>query len=182
MKALIRALLVGIVIVGAVGIAEAAIWSGNGHEYQLVTLPGSSWDAATANLQANLGSDWYLATITSQLEQDWINSTFGVGGEYWLGGYQNPLTETRPAFGWTWVTGEPWAYTNWPSNGSEPNDYLFPGSDQYLALKIGVWNDEGEPQFIDGYIAERSVPEPSTLFLLGAGLAGVGLMRRRFKS
>jgi hypothetical protein len=30
--------------------------------------------------------------------------------------------------------------------------------------------------------SSASVPEPSTILLLGAGLAGVGLLRRRFKN
>jgi len=34
----------------------------------------------------------------------------------------------------------------------------------------------------DVSLTTTSVPEPATIFLLGAGLAGVGLLKRRFKN
>ena len=42
--------------------------------------------------------------------------------------------------------------------------------------------NNGEPgSFGIRQVATTSVPEPSTILLLGAGLAGVGILRRRFK-
>ena len=68
------------------------------HTYNIIEYPGISWDAAKINAQA---SDYYLATITSQDEQDFIISVLQddtISGEYWLGGYQtDPYQEPRKA-------------------------------------------------------------------------------------
>lgn len=47
---------------------------------------------------------------------------------------------------------------------------LWNGSD----VELATWNP--------ATVYDRSVPEPSTLLLIGAGLAGVGVARRRFKN
>ena len=44
-----------------------------------------------------------------------------------------------------------------------------------------IGNNSSTGNYISG-IAMTSVPEPSTILLLGAGLAGVGILRRRFKN
>lgn len=125
---------------------------GNGNEYVVVSLPGATWDQARADLAALLPGH-HLATITSQAEHDFVSSLLG-GWEWWLGGHQVPITEPVANAGWTWITGEPWVYTNWVPG--EPNDAGVPGREQHLAWDRGGWNDEGSAiGIIGGYVAER---------------------------
>src|ERR1041385_1669105 len=99
---------------------------GNGHWYKaIVNTNGFNWDQASAAAQAEGG---YLATITSQAENDFVFSlvndpkylTAFNGSGPALGGFQL-AGSAEPAGGWSWVTGEPWSYSNWapgqPDNG-----------------------------------------------------------------
>ena len=81
--------------------------------------------------------------------------------------------------GWTWVTGEPFTYTNW-SPGQPDNEF---GLEHYLhfyafdPLMAPEWNDLEAARYpIKGYIVEY-VPEPTTVWLLGLG--GLALLRKR---
>ncbi len=155
--------------------------SGLMHEYELFYAQGISWDEARARARV-LGEVWDLATITSAEEQLWINlNVFGnVLGEFWIGGYQNPLNTVIPWANWTWVTGESWSYTNWAP--SEPNDWYEHVLEQYLGANWGSnkqWNDEGYLVNIQGYVAEQVIPEPTTIWLMGTGLLGLFAVRRR---
>jgi lectin-like protein/uncharacterized protein DUF922 len=103
-------------------------WPGNGHCYEAVPAAGISWTDAQAACAARGG---HLATISSAEEDAfiialiannpdfWFVDGFNNGLGPWIGGFQ-PGGSTEPAGGWTWVTGEPWAYTNWASG--EPNN------------------------------------------------------------
>jgi hypothetical protein len=51
----------------------------------------------------------------------------------------------------------------------------------YPTAESVQYNGAYNPYF-EGTATSNSVPEPSTFLLLGAGIAGVGLLRRRFKS
>jgi concanavalin A-like lectin/glucanase superfamily protein/PKD domain-containing protein len=141
-----------------VGSAE---WSQNGvtHEYKIYQYPGADWDSASNWVTSVLGSSWHLATITSVAEQSFFNTTIlpSAGGEMWIGGVQDPITTTDPAANWTWVTGEPWSFTNW--SPGEPNDARCCGSrpEQHLGiLEGGGWNDEGYLSNIYGFVAETT--------------------------
>lgn len=186
--------------------AAPMTWSTNGHDYDVIFLSGSSWDAARTNAQS-LGIGWDLATITSSDEQVFINgllnnlssppeTSTGVV-QYWIGGFQPPAS-VEPDGSWQWINSEglfwdqgpvPGVYANWGGPG-EPNDS---GGQNHLALDSRYgwkWddNDHTLDGYVFGYVAEKSnpsnsVPEPSTLLLLGSGLglAGVGLLRNKLR-
>jgi hypothetical protein len=180
-------------------------FSFGGNEFAVVQYPNQTWENAQTDVIATLGPNWHLAVITSQAIEDSVTAnlvslapTFTYfQAAYWLGGHQSPLTETQPDVGWTWVTGDPWSYTDW--NAGEPND--FGGLEQYLSMwvtnngagnygAVGKWNDLGDfaadLRVVEGYIAEQSAPvpspEPSAFWLLGSGLAGlIWLKRKHFR-
>ncbi len=96
-------------------------FSGNGHYYELIE-ERLSWSDARDSAVSMGG---YLATITSQEEDDFIDNVFN--GYFWIGGYQLEGS-TEPDGGWQWVTGEDWSYTNWfsgePSNSVGAEDSI----------------------------------------------------------
>lgn len=111
-------------IVAAATTASAAVWSANGHTYQLIDAPGISWDDARLDAIAMGG---YLATIESQAEEDFIQAnvltaaafsgpfyTHWQGGP-WIGGRTVPLAEIGSV--WHWVN---------PVTGD-----IVPGDDQF---------------------------------------------------
>jgi hypothetical protein len=164
----------------AVAEAEPIQWlisdGGNGHYYEAVFFDGGiSWKDANNFAQASvyLGVAGHLATITSQAENDFITNnilgSFDQGlPRYWLGGYQ-PIDAPEPATGWRWITGETWAFTNWPP--SYPNDPT--GNEDLLdmfshpaAPYRGTWNDSSNwmGSDVSYYIVEYPVPEPTCGF------------------
>lgn len=169
----------------------AATWSVNGHEYLAISYSTSiSWEAAQQ--EAN-DTGWYLATVTSQAELDFISSSLLSGVErenLWLGGFQGDNHGNSASGDWQWVTGETWDFSRWRSG--EPNDGLDGvenGTEDYLMIYTypGTpytyqWNDvSGTGSSIKGYIMERAslVPVPGTVFLLAFGLAGLSGLARR---
>jgi len=143
---------------------------GNGHFYEYVPTYGLTWTQASNAAAAMVfsGASGHLATITSQAENDWVWMNLNPS-RAWLGGYQD-ADAPSPSTGWHWVTGEPWAYTNWHSG--EPNDA---GTGNEWALQFdqySFWNDvdgsDVEPTFhndIPGFVVEYDnspVPVEST--------------------
>ncbi len=157
---------------------------GNDHWYDIIDDEGITWDEANSDVSILFGPNAHLATIGSPEENSFI---FNLGVEdhpYWLGGYQDD--GTAPDQGWNWVTGESWNYTDWAPG--EPNDY---GGTAENALAFaffegnGTWNDAPDStRYLGngGYIVEyesNPVPEPATMLLFGAGLAGLAVVRRK---
>ncbi len=192
-----------------------AVWSSgagaNGHTYTFVPLEHTvTWSQANAAAEGSTlvpGSVDYLATITSQQEQAFVQNSVlppsyvGVNkNQVWLGAVQEPeedLGETDPSDGWTWIVNtevapEGWDYSNWSSEG-EPNNDSGRIDERFLTMWVhyyknardlrGTWNDShddaGETAWIIGMIVESS---PATVPEPGSAALsalGVGLLARR---
>lgn len=161
-------------------------WAGNGHWYEVFSVPPESSINWLDAKQLAIDKGGYLATITSEAENDFVFSLVVGTSEFWwnsgpsysggvaLGGYQTPGS-TEPAGGWRWVTDdEPFDYTNWCSG--QPDD-AGGTQENYLAFYDfdKCWNDARNDSQI-GYVVEY-IPEPATLLLLS--FAGMSLLRKR---
>lgn len=162
---------------------------GNDHWYEIVTgTTYSVWADAVSDASTRTFHDLqgYLATITSEAEQTFLNGLYNGGnGPLWLGGSDEAVEGT-----WEWVTepGGPiaFSYTNW-ANG-EPNNYY--GIEDHIHgwWSGSAWNDIYDGAGNYGFVVEYSeysvptVPVPATLPLLAAGLAGLAALRRRKKA
>jgi hypothetical protein len=149
---------------------------GNGHYYDIIVTPPQYWDDMRTQAAA-LGG--YLASIRSAEENAWIWNTFSVGTTeaYWVNFYGGPLfggfrlNYQNP---WTWISGEPWEYSNfgWGSNDG-------PHATQFIA-HTPYWDDVPLPPNSPGpsvsMIVEwnyNPIPAPSVAPLLAlAGLLG----------
>lgn len=131
----------------------------NNHFYKYVPASEIGWQNAA---DAALAAGGYLATITSDVENDFVSSL--VGNDFaWLGG-SDAANEGQ----WVWTT-EPgssiaFTFTNWASG--EPNDrgdggYSAQGEDYLATWGNGTWNDldnsESDLSNIDGYVIEREI-------------------------
>ena len=104
---------------------------------------------------------WYLATITSSEEKDYLVGVISGLNEknlngYWLGGNDVASEGT-----FVWENGEDFSYSNWgayqPSNNNR-----FGQNENYLSIwDNGEFNDSNE-NYCLGYILEKN-PEPSVV-------------------
>ena len=174
-------------------IADADIftWESNGHSYELVDMGLVTWEQARDHASEMGG---YLATPTSEAENDWIFNTFDLND---YSAYWHTPSGTGPALGgfwssseqqWEWITGETWSYENWTDGQDAPNPAGVDWGMSYSTLEgvptpSSLWqhvpfNDPG-PAVIyhETFIVEwDEIPTPGALVLLG--LAGLRSRRR----
>jgi hypothetical protein len=135
---------------------SAVVFTGNGHKYEVIGKT-TTWKKASDDCKKKGG---YLATITSEEEQEFILDLLSKKGKkdsYWLGGYREG---NKAIEGWKWETGEDFTYSNWmpgePNNsGGNENRLMISrviASFNYKSKK-GQWNDSPQSDAL-GYICE----------------------------
>jgi len=172
-------LLGGVVLVASTASALPEPWEhpdGSIHYYDVISTPsGINWNVARDSAQGHGG---YLATITSQEENDFVFALVDSAAYWyqrpgsgtlagpWLGGYQ-PSGSYEPDSGWRWVTTEPFGFRNWstgqPDNEGDENALHFGES---VGVRVPNWDDlNAGDDSIRGFVRELSA-DSTTIGLL----------------
>lgn len=168
--------------------AAPAINPANGHAYGVVPIGDTSFDdaKALAEIMEFNGVNGHLVSITSAQEQAFVSSLSPPVGA-WIGAFQAD-NSVEPAGGWTWITGEPWAYTSW--DPGEPND-ANDDEDCGHWWFSGGWNDidcESEQNYMIVEWDTVALPVPAgsrwsqMLLVAGLLLLGAGALQARHRS
>jgi hypothetical protein len=154
---------------------------GSFHYYHAMSTPvGLNWNFAW---DSALGHGGYLATITSQAENDFVFSLVDSGVYWyqrpgtgklagpWLGGTQD-FGSQEPDSGWHWVTVESMNYRNWtpgqPDNNGNENVLHFGES---AGVRVPTWDDASSlDDSIRGFVRELSADSTT----LGLKVRGSG--------
>ena len=155
------------------------------HYYDAISTPsGLNWNSAR---DSSVGHGGYLATITSQAENNFIFNlvdssrywyTRPGGGRLagpWLGGTQD-FDSHESDSGWQWVTGESMNYLNWtpgqPDNNGDENALHFGES---AGVRVPTWDDASAlDDSIRGFVRELSADTTTIGLLQNDSAAGVG--------
>lgn len=147
------------------------VWSMNDHAYEIVRMKGVTWTKAKqlAEARSFRGMKGHLVTVTSADEALFVTS-LGDQLNCWYGAYQKPGSVSHSE-GWTWITGEPWNYTNWKEGQPDDFDHKGRGEDKLSGLAVlrngaACWNDfhdDGCGGVSIGYVVEyEPAAQPST--------------------
>lgn len=122
---------------------DAKEYNGN---YYYIYQQSCSWESAKSNCESVGG---HLTVITSSDEQQFLEEYIGSGdNSYWIGGLRKSDT-------WSWITGEPWEFTNWNVDRGYPSNST---SDNYLGFSVRRnfkwYNEANTYSSITGYICE----------------------------
>jgi serine/threonine protein kinase len=105
-------------------LSELVVFNSDNNHYYLRSDEPMSWHDAKQYCEKRGG---HLATIDKPTENDFIYRNFALDQACWLGASD----ETNEG-AWMWVTGEPFAYTNWfhdePANAGDGEDFLVIGN------------------------------------------------------
>jgi hypothetical protein len=151
-----------------------------GHCYEYVPTK-TSWDDAklAAEGMVHDGVPGHLATITSATESSFIVANVpdaivfrtdidGFEGGAWIG-----AKSPDALYNFAWVTGEPFAYTNWssgePNHGDNAVHFWHDGPPSYAS--IGQWNNASSTQ-LKGYLVEYPAPAETQVLDLDARIHG----------
>jgi len=137
-----------------------------GKQYAVLGL--MTWEEAETTAQALYG---HLVTVQDAAENQFLLDTFAAElGAIWIG-YTDKVFED--AWEWANPTSGGFTYTNW--NSGEPNDAGV-GEDYAMMYNNGFWNDAGSTSRY--YAVMEFIPEPTSMVLLGLGLAALARRRR----
>jgi serine/threonine protein kinase len=142
-------------------LSKFPVLSHNGHHYQVVEQR-MSFSSAVKHAES-VGA--HLATITSQEEQEWLESVMPV--------YISEVSDRATTLGairkdgvWRWVTGEPFEYTRWnDAHKKEEPEKTFVlkmtlGSEPVLGWGMG-FETAGRPFLIEWDDTPKTSPEPA---------------------